>query len=490
MTRVLRGASWVVLGGAVTVLGRRAMDFDSYWFDESGQYWMAQGQTHYAGPGTPAGGLSDILAANAAANLDPGGFTLLLRLWSELLPVALLRLLPLLFGLLAVVLAVILVRTVSNSTIGIAALAGSIVLLSPLLHEYSFELRAYTMEAASTLLAALLVAMPPRFWTSWVRTSVAGLGLSVLATSRYSALVPAALAVVMIGLDRRIGLPRRVALATLVAPAGLFSVWMLLRQNPSARPPTYVEGLLGSSPRSLLGAVLHPESVWLFLALGAVILLVARSEGGSGVRWMQPLGRFATFSMAVCTAFVMLSLLGFYPFGARTRWDITIQALLFTVAAVLAADVLDRARIPDGPAVRAGGAILIALGLILGFMPVTKERMVEAMVACFDPAAPLVLNEGALATFRIHREALGSLEILGSSTPLFYADHSTPGEGASGQPSHLIEFTEVPGDAQVLLNRPRAEDLELLARSRSFCFGDLESGDVFLIPASSVGDTR
>lgn len=481
MMRLLRGTGFVILGMAIAVLGRRAVRSESYWFDESGQYWMSLGQTHFAPPGTHPGGLSDILAANAAANLDPGGFTLLLRLWLEVFPVALLRLLPLFFGLLVVVLSVMLVRTVTDSATGVAALAASLVLLSPLLQEYSFELRAYTMEAASTLLAALLVVLPVQFWTKWSRTAFAGLALGLLATSRYSALVPAALAVAMIGLDPRIALSKRFALSALVAPAGAFSVWMLRLQNPSARPPNYVDSYIATTPRAVLESVLDSESLWLFLALAAVALLAIRGDGQHKVTWANPPFRFSVFAVAVVAAFAVLSLVGYYPFGTRTRWDITIQILLHATVAVLATSVLRSARIEDGRLLRAFTAVLVATGLVVGFTPAVKERMVAAVLACYDASAPFVLNEGALPTYRLHQEVLGTLEVLGSSTPQFYTEYST---NEDNSPTHLVDRSDIPAHAQILLNFHQADDLKELMQTREACFGDAKSTVVFLTPGT------
>lgn len=80
------------------VAGSRVLQPDM-WYDESGQLFISLGETHYSMPYTKPGGLMDILSANAHYNMDPGGFTLLLRPWADLFGCGhvALRLLPFLF---------------------------------------------------------------------------------------------------------------------------------------------------------------------------------------------------------------------------------------------------------------------------------------------------------------------------------------------------------------------------------------------------------
>lgn len=52
--------------------------------DESGQYWMSQGQWHGTAMNTPSGKFSDVIYENIHHNLDPGGFTFLLYLWLKI----------------------------------------------------------------------------------------------------------------------------------------------------------------------------------------------------------------------------------------------------------------------------------------------------------------------------------------------------------------------------------------------------------------------
>lgn len=52
-----------------------------FWYDESGQFWMAQGLNHYSPPLAPRGDTYEALLSNSRYSFDPGGFTLIVRLW-------------------------------------------------------------------------------------------------------------------------------------------------------------------------------------------------------------------------------------------------------------------------------------------------------------------------------------------------------------------------------------------------------------------------
>jgi len=54
-----------------------------FWYDESGQYWMSQGLNHYSAAFSKPRPINDMVDANAMYSFDPGGFTLIVRFWSE-----------------------------------------------------------------------------------------------------------------------------------------------------------------------------------------------------------------------------------------------------------------------------------------------------------------------------------------------------------------------------------------------------------------------
>ena len=57
----------------------RNLNSPNFWFDESGQFWLALGQNHFSAANTVAQSIKEAWNNSKSFNLDPGGFTLLLR---------------------------------------------------------------------------------------------------------------------------------------------------------------------------------------------------------------------------------------------------------------------------------------------------------------------------------------------------------------------------------------------------------------------------
>ena len=132
------------------------------------------------------GGIRDVLADNARANLDPGGFTLLLRAWMAIGGPGGIwqRLLPFLFFTVGMGALAALAWTWRRS-IPFAILSGLVPVCFPLLLNYSTEVRAYSMEFAGVTLGSWLLA---RFIAkpSLSSAAIAGTALGIFLTSRYS----------------------------------------------------------------------------------------------------------------------------------------------------------------------------------------------------------------------------------------------------------------------------------------------------------------
>ncbi len=129
------------------------MGHQDYDYDEAGQFWMAKGLHHFSEPNASDGTIANIVENNRHYNLDPGGFTLLLRFWSKISnDIHFLRVLPVLFYWLFVIVMFLLGRFLFKSDLwGVfASLA-----VMPNLHipyiSFPFTvksgyLRAYSME--------------------------------------------------------------------------------------------------------------------------------------------------------------------------------------------------------------------------------------------------------------------------------------------------------------------------------------------------------
>ena len=88
----------------IILFARNNLDNQNFWFDESGQFWMAKGLAHYSLPNEPVGNVRQVLVQNALSNLDPGGFTIILHFWSMFSSQPIfLRLLPFIFFVLSMI---------------------------------------------------------------------------------------------------------------------------------------------------------------------------------------------------------------------------------------------------------------------------------------------------------------------------------------------------------------------------------------------------
>lgn len=75
-----------------------------FWYDESGQFWISQGLNHESPPNSLRNSLPAIMESNSLYTFDPGGFSLILRLWSEVsISTVWLRILPEVFFFLTLV---------------------------------------------------------------------------------------------------------------------------------------------------------------------------------------------------------------------------------------------------------------------------------------------------------------------------------------------------------------------------------------------------
>lgn len=125
-----------------------SLDYD-LWFDESGQFWIAQGQSH-SNLDFKQGGIKEIFINNREHNLDPPLFGLILHFWSLFnTSIIWLRLLPSIFGLLTIM--------YIYKTLKLLRLPTNIIMLVTLFSfvsfpfvNYSQELRAYSLGMLSS----------------------------------------------------------------------------------------------------------------------------------------------------------------------------------------------------------------------------------------------------------------------------------------------------------------------------------------------------
>jgi hypothetical protein len=161
----------------------------NFWFDESGQFWMAKGLNHFSPPLSAEGSLYQVMANNRQYNLDPGGFTLLLHYWSGFsCDPAWLRTLPFLFLILTFYFLLLTVYELSGAVLPALAAAAIIPWLFPMILGYGFELRPYSMEVAG-IFASLFLLVRTVHRPTRANLTVLGLVCSFFLTSRYSFII-------------------------------------------------------------------------------------------------------------------------------------------------------------------------------------------------------------------------------------------------------------------------------------------------------------
>jgi hypothetical protein len=377
----------VVLAGGLVAMAARNLGYAGMWWDESASFWNSQGLSRYAEPFAARRGWRDVVGMNRAENLDPGGHTALLRLWTHSATgIEHLRSLSLLFLVAScAALGALGFRLTGAPTFALAAAATP--LLYPAARYFGFEIRAYSMEMAGVAVAALLLALAVER-PSLPRLALLGTALAAFLSSRYSfAFTVAAVAVALAWawLRRGDGLAatatRLAVVALPVALAGTAIAWVTLRLQ---RWSDMREGLLGvSAPIYTRGAVLAatPDLPGLFRAdliapaalpitLAIVLFLAGRRRRD---RVSPEVGALYVMVLAVQVLSAAASAIGVYPWDLRSRWSAYLVMVSAVAAVTIAADLAALARSYLGRAAAArqtrfatAAAVAAALVVALG----------------------------------------------------------------------------------------------------------------------------
>lgn len=156
-----------------------------FWYDESMQFWISLGLDGFAPPYSMPGSFRDVIRQNAAANLDPGGFSIILALWLKLGTSEIWqRTLPLLFFVVGLACFGWLGWTLRRS-IPFAVLSSLAPTAYPLILDYATEVRAYSMEFAGIILGCILLDRLS-LRSSILSAFLAGSVFGVFLGSRYS----------------------------------------------------------------------------------------------------------------------------------------------------------------------------------------------------------------------------------------------------------------------------------------------------------------
>lgn len=314
----------------------RNLDIPYLWYDESGQFYIAKGLNHWSEFGAPDGSVADVIHNNARYNLDPGGYSLLLRLWIEIGGTShlWLRALPLLLFALAIAAIIHLIFRLTHDRLW-AAIAG----LTPYLITwaiYSFELRPYPMELAGIILGATAVFSIREKPYSYRRLLLWSLTLSVFLTARYAGLmaifVDCCFIIYFIMSAKELTVSDRIARCAafgtlpLLTVAGIYMMELRI-QNPSFIPLNYILYLkYDTSP------LLSIKAMLLYAYTVAMILLWRR---------VPPQARIL-FLITVVThvLFITLSFMEMQPWALWSKrggflWIMTLLSMMVSAHALM-----------------------------------------------------------------------------------------------------------------------------------------------------------
>ncbi len=325
-----------------------------FWYDESVQYWISRGLHPFGPPHQNPGGLADMMKQNGTANLDPGGFSLLLHFWLQAgTGAAWQRALPLMLfvsGMAGLGWLGWRWRRSARFTLFSALVPASF----PLLLDYANEIRAYSMEFAGViwgcLVLDLLLENPRRG-----RCFAGGLVLGIFLSSRYSyALVAAAISAVFLCATALQPAPASIRLQRILfflAPLAAIGLAILIGsllpqyhariQADGGRMIDYLAPhkasgaggaeILGRLARNLFSPAALPLTMG---AVAACLILRGRPERSLA------LSRASQYFVAFLAVVITAALWKWHPWNIGTKWSSYLQALSAVMIVRLSADAL------------------------------------------------------------------------------------------------------------------------------------------------------
>jgi hypothetical protein len=338
---------------AVAAFASAHLSSTGFWYDESMQFWISLGSDGFSPPWTRPGDLKAMIHSNAVANLDPGGFTLLLRYWLRLGTAAWWqRLLPLLFAAAAMA-GLGWIGWSNRRSVPFACLSAAVVSLFPLMMDYASEVRGYSMEVAGVVIGYALIERLARR-PDLERSMAAGLVFGLFLGSRYSFAIFMAAAFLSLAhawyrRERRLSGPDLwrlggFALPVAIAAAVVFflSLWPQYEARITYDGGALVQYLSGMTAagktgreiaamlsRNLLSPLALPVSAAALLGTAALLApAISRESALAGV--VSLIERTdLSFLGITCLAALVLSacLWPWYPWFFPAKWSLWLHAL-------------------------------------------------------------------------------------------------------------------------------------------------------------------
>lgn len=318
----------------------------NFWFDESGQFWMALGLNHFSPPLSQRSGLADVIINNMGYNSDPGGFTVILHYWTLISssPVWL-RTLPFLFFLVsAIFLWRIACRFTNNSCLAFSVAVLSLFYVSNGYVHYAFELRAYSMNYCGVIVSAFLLM---RYFENQNRLNMFlfNLTISLFIFSRYSFIITAfSFSVVVLIYNKKdiVHFIKKYIFSYIPLVLSVPIVVFMGFKSNSAVAPGYVLNLLlsGKDRHEIIRIV----SSVLFSPYSGVILCLAILWGILRIRKNNVFIKIEVLLITIAIEhciFIALSLSGRHPWGFTSRWDFDLRTLSLISTVIVGAYLLN-----------------------------------------------------------------------------------------------------------------------------------------------------
>lgn len=280
-----------------------------FWFDESGQFFMAKGLNHYSEPYSSPGSLTDVIENNRGYNLDPGGFTILLHWWSFISNNdVFLKILPLLFFFSCSFFIYKICRK-EELCPSYSLFIALLIFIIPQFFGMSYFLRAYSMEMCGVAIGVYLLYLL-REKESIPFIVLISLALSVFCTSRYGFIL-AAFAISLRVLYRFYNTNRwssQLVKAViyglpLLITVGMVFFGMMRYQSPDVRNIGYAQYILGNP----IILIKNPLSLLFYYVAGLFVYKKIKKQEVSEIH---------IDSIIIASVFFLFSVIGKYP------WDL------------------------------------------------------------------------------------------------------------------------------------------------------------------------
>lgn len=317
---------------------------ESFWLDESGQFFMSLGLNHFSAIGDPIGSLFQAVRSSYEFNLDPPGFTLLLRAWIGKFGAdpATLRALPFLAYVFCFGMSEIIAKRIFKLPSMVGLFIALICLSTYIPLQYSSELRAYSLEMLGVLCTftlALIFSLKSN-WRAAVALSVCLVFFTLF--TRYSFILAVFATCVLVTTQlilKRGPTVIRPALLVLVT-SGLVALFVLTSVKylgPShGEVPEYIQEnkLTFSNMKSALNANLidgRQVGTGLFLLCVFICLVLCVNKRMRGEIYPRIIGKRIIdtwiYIVAYETIAIALSIFGINTWNSGLRWSIGLYAI-------------------------------------------------------------------------------------------------------------------------------------------------------------------